>query len=61
MTEKQLIDMELHDSHSIYTNGSLTVTRVPGGWIYTRFYYGRGDNYEASMCFVSLPPIQNKD
>jgi hypothetical protein len=57
MTEQDLIDMKLHDAHSIYTNGSLMVTRVPGGWIYTIIFNG----HVTTMCFVPLPlPVDVK-
>lgn len=51
MTEQELIEMPLHSKVSIYNNGITKewVTRVVGGWIYSRqqFIDNRGTSRPA--------------
>lgn len=52
MTDKSIYDLGLHESVSV-NNGTDSVTRVPGGWIYERWRYVGNDNYEPfSTAFV---------
>lgn len=50
--QEQIYFMDLHQK--IVIAGELTVTRVPGGWIYADKY---GANYDFKMIFV---PFNNE-
>lgn len=47
--EKNIYKMKLHDQ--LYINDNLTITRVPGGWLYS--YIDR--DYTKPKCLMFVP------
>lgn len=50
--EKTIYDLDLHETTSA-NNGTDSITRVPGGWLYERWRYIGNDDYEPfAVAFV---------
>ena len=57
MNSKTIYELGLHESVSA-NNGTDSITRVPGGWLYERWRWVEGDNYEPFA--VTFVPFNNE-
>jgi len=60
MSEKTIYDLKLHETLRGVAEGTLCVTRVPGGWIYESWRYAGLDDRWEEYDTVFVPFVQEK-